>query len=166
MFGLTRRNADTAVARPERTEIRRWDPWSEFTRIRSEMDQLFGNFFGPIPRLTSEIDAFTPAADLYETADEVVVSAHLPGVSREDIHVEVIGDTLHISGESKPTVPEKDVTVHLAQSSYGKFDFRCSLPAEVKVEQVKATYRNGVLEIHLPKTEEAKPKPVEVKIEG
>jgi HSP20 family protein len=119
-----------------------------------------------MPRWTAGISTYTPAVDIYETADEVVLNAYLPGMSREDIHVEVLGDTIHISGESKPNLPEKDVTVHLAQGGFGQFDLRYTLPAEVKADQVKAVYRNGVLEIRLPKAESAKPQPVEVQIEG
>lgn len=166
MLGLARRNNKTALARPERTWIGRWDPWSEFSRIRSEMDRLFGELFGQTPRLFEGAGTFTPAVDLYETANEVVLNAYLPGMSREDIHLEVIGDTIHLWGESKSNVPEKDVTVYLAQGGFGRFDLRYSLPVEVKPEECKAVYRNGVLEVHLPKAESAKPRPVEVQIAG
>lgn len=166
MLGLKRRDHDTQIARPQIQDVTRWDPWSEFSRLRSDMDSLFGSVFGPMPRLEPSISAFTPAVDLYETADEVVLNVYLPGMSREDIHVKVLGDSIHISGESKANVPEKDVTVHLRQGGFGRFDLRYSLPVEVKAPEVKALYRNGVLEIRLPKAESAKPQPVEVAIEG
>ena len=166
MLGLTRRNEETALNRGSGTGMARWDPWNEFTRLRSEMDSLFGSLFGQTPRLFEGIRTFTPAVDLYETAAEVVLNAYLPGMSREDIHVEVTGNTIHISGESKPNVPEKDVTVHLVQGGYGRFDLQYSLPAEVDANQIRAIYRNGILEVRLPKAESAKPKPVEVQVEG
>jgi HSP20 family protein len=109
---------------------------------------------------------FTPAVDLYETAEEMVLHAYLPGMSREDIHLEVVGETLHLSGETKPRTPETEATVHLAEGNYGRFDFRYTLPVEVKTDQCKAVYRNGVLEVRLPKTEAARPKPVEITVEG
>jgi len=166
MLGLKRRDNETQLARPQTSDLGRWDPLSEFSRLRSDMDSLFGSLFGQAPRLTGSISAFTPAVDLYETADEVVLNVYLPGMSREDIHVQVLGETIHISGESKPNVPEKDVTVHLAQGGFGRFDLRYTLPVEVKAQEVRAAYRNGVLEIRLPKAESARPQAVEVPIEG
>jgi HSP20 family protein len=166
MLGLARRNTETAMPRPQPTEVGRWDPWSMFNQLQAEMERSFNSLFGPTPRWTEEFGAFTPAVDLYETGEELVLNAHLPGISREDVQVEILGDTIHITGETKRPVPEKDVTVHQAQSRYGKFDLRYTLPVEVKAEQVKAIYRNGVLEIRLPKVEAAKPKPVPVTIEG
>lgn len=168
MLGLTRHDGGTTLARTPSsgTTIGRWDPWSEFSRLRSEMDTLFDRFFGETPRLIQGIGTFTPAVDLYETPEELVLSAYLPGMSREDIHLEVVGDTLHLWGERKPITPEKDVTIHLAQGVSGQFDFRCGLPVEVKPDAVKAVYRDGVLEVRLPKAESAKPKPVEIRIQG
>ena len=166
MLGLRRRENETALTRPLDTEMTPWNPWAEFDRLRAEMDRLFGGMLGPPPRLPEGYGAFRPAVDMYETADELVLNAHLPGMSREDIHLEVVGDTIHLSGETKGNLPEKDVTVHRAEGSYGRFDVRCTLPVEVKPEECKAVYRNGMLELRLPKTEAAKPKPVEIRIEG
>jgi HSP20 family protein len=166
MLGLTRRNPETALAQPPRPAMERWNPWGEFDRIRAEMDRLFGGLVGTAPRWTVEPGVFTPTVDLYETTDEVVVNAYLPGMSREDIHLEVMGNTLRLYGETKPAVPEKDVTVHLAEGTYGRFEFRYALPVEVKAEECRAAYRNGVLEVRLPKAESAKPKPVEIRVEG
>jgi HSP20 family protein len=164
MLGLTRRN-ETALTRPT-TAATRWDPWGEFDRLRTEMDQMFDRFLPRTARWSEASPVFSPAVDLYETADDVVLNAYLPGMSREDIHLEVLGDTIHIWGESKPNIPEKDVTVHLVQGGFGQFDFRYRLPVEVSAEGCKATYRNGVLEIRLPKSEAAKPRSIEVQIAG
>jgi HSP20 family protein len=166
MLGLARRNGETAVPRPERAELTRWDLWNEFHRLREEMDRLFGGVIGPIPRLAGGQTGYTPAVDLYETAEEVVLNAYLPGMSREDIHLEVVGEILHLTGETKPQVPEQDTTVHLAEGKFGRFDFRYTLPVEVKAAECTAIYRNGVLEVRLPKTEAARPKPVEITVEG
>lgn len=166
MLGLTRRDGEAAVARPYAATPTRWDPWSDFNRIRSEMDTLFDRFFGPGPRYGETAAGFAPAVDLYETKEEFVLNAYLPGLSREDIHLEVIGATLHIWGERKSLLPEKEAVIHIAQGGQGTFDFRYTLPVEVKAEEVKATYRNGVMEVRLPKAEWARPRPVEVQIEG
>jgi HSP20 family protein len=167
MFGLTRQNGETRLARPAAAGISRWDPWSEFNRIRQEMDNLFGGFVGVAPRATTEaFGMWAPSVDLYETADDIVLNAYLPGMSREDIHLEVLGSTIHLSGESKANIPDEGTTVHFTQGGYGRFDLRYRLPAEVSADQVKATYRNGVLEVRMPKAESAKPRAVEVQIEG
>lgn len=165
MLGLTRRNGETALTRPLGTTLGRWDPWGDFNRIRAEMDSLFERFFGQMPRYAEGI-GFAPAVDLYETKEEFVFNIALPGMSREDIHLEVIGNTVHVWGERKTALPEQDAVIHLAQSGTGAFDFRYTLPVEVKTDQVKATYRNGVMEIRLPKADWARPKAIEVQIEG
>jgi HSP20 family protein len=166
MLGLRRRDEETALARPLGTEAVPWNPWTEFDRLRAEMDRLFGGVLGPPPRLMRGLGTFTPAVDMYETADEVVLNAYLPGISREDIHLELVGDTIRITGEIKTAVPEKEVTVHQAEGAYGRFDLRYALPVEVKPEACKAVYRNGMLEIRFPKAEAAKPKPIEIRVEG
>lgn len=172
MLGLKRRENETAPARPLGTEPAAWDPWKEFTRIRTEIDHLFGEVLGTPPRLLEAgypkagEGAFVPAVDIYETAEEVVLNVHLPGISREDLRLELVGDTLHLTGETKPAVPEKEVRVHRAEGAYGRFDLRYEMPVEVKPEECKAVYRNGMLEIRLPKSEAAKPKPVEIRVEG
>jgi HSP20 family protein len=166
MLGLTRRDGDPIPARREKAEVTCWDPWGEFNRLQTEMDRLFTGLFRPAPRLMEGIPAFTPAVDVYETAEELVLNAHLPGMSREDIHVEVLGDTLRMSGETKAAVPEKEVTVHVLEGGYGRFDLRYTLPVEVKTDACKATYRNGVLEVRLPKVEEVKAKPIEIRVDG
>jgi HSP20 family protein len=166
MLGALRRNGETALTRPRTEVVPRWDPWEEFAQIRTEMDRLFSGLFGPTPRWTEGASTFTPAVDLYETTEEVVLNTYLPGISREDLHIDVTGDTIRIIGETKSAVPEREVTVHVAQGGYGKFDFRYGLPLEIKPDQVKATYRNGVLEVRLPKAEVAKPRPVQVQIDG
>jgi HSP20 family protein len=170
MLGLTRRDGEPIPARPGKVEGKtipeRWDPWSEFTRLQTEMDRLFTGLLRPAPRVMEGIPTFAPAVDLYETAEEVVMNAYLPGISREDIHLEVIGDTLRIAGETKAAVPEKDVTVHALEGGYGRFDLRYTLPVAVKTEACKAIYRNGVLEVRMPKVEEVKAKPIEIRVEG
>lgn len=170
MLGLKRR--ESGMVRPAGEA--RWDPWGEFSRIRAEMDRLFSSLFGStgtfgpalLPGWAETTGTFVPAVDLYETPREFVCFISLPGMTREDIHVEVEGDVLHISGERKPPVLEKEAFAHQVQNSYGRFDLRYTLPAEVNAEAIKAVYRNGVLEVRLPKVEAAKPKPIEVRVES
>lgn len=166
MLGLTRRKDVAPMTRPQITEFGLLDPWAEFNRFRTEIDPLFRAFFGPIPRELEGTGTFTPAVDLYETAEELVLHAYLPGVSQEDIHLEVAGDTIRLRGERKPIVPETDVTVHQAQSGYGTFDLQYVLPVDVQTERCTAAYRNGILEVHLPKVEAARPRTVEIHVAG
>jgi HSP20 family protein len=166
MLGLTRGKGTAPLARAPRPEIGRYDPWTELNRFRGEIDPFFRAFFGPPFRAMEESGVFTPPVDLYETAEELVLHVYLPRLSREDVHLEVEGDTIHLWGETKPTVPEKEVTIHLAQGGYGAFDLRYRLPVEVQTEKCAATYRNGILEVRLPKVEAARPRKVEIRVEG
>jgi HSP20 family protein len=166
MFGLARRGNEVPLARPTGPEMLLWEPWPEFERLRAEMDRLFGGVMSAPKDWPAEGKAFMPTVDLYETENELVMNAYLPGLSPEDIHLEVLGDTLRLTGETKSNVPEKEVTVHRAEGAYGRFDLRYTLPVEVKAEECRATYRNGMLEVHMPKVEIAKPTPVEVRVEG
>jgi HSP20 family protein len=172
MLGATRRNGDPpatrvpAVPRPPMAGIGRYDPWSEFNRMCADMDRFFGGLLGPALPRTEEFSGYTPPVDLYETAQEVALNVYLPGMTQEDIQLEVTGDIIHIAGECKPTVPDKTTAVYQLQGGYGRFAVRYFLPVEVKPEQVKATYRNGVLEVRLPKVEAAKPKSIAVHVAG
>jgi HSP20 family protein len=172
MLELTRRNGETG--RPERhgntlpaaNPIGHWDPWNEFSVLNGALDRLFTGLFGTVPRPAEGKTTFHPEIDLYETAEELVVNAYLPGVNREDLHLEVLGDTLRITGEVKPNIPEASTRVYVAQGRCGKFDLRYTLPIEIIAEKVKATYRRGVLQVRLPRAKVARPSQVEVQIEG
>jgi HSP20 family protein len=166
MFGLAPSKDAAPVTRPRQTEFGRWDPWVELNRFRTEIDPFIRAFFGPTSRQIGGSGTFTPPVDLYETTEELVLQVYLPGMSREDVHLEVVGDAIHLWGESKPIVPEKEVTVHLTGGYYGSFDLRYTLPVEIQSERATATYRGGILEVHLPKVENARPRSVEIRIEG
>jgi HSP20 family protein len=166
MSALTQSKDAARVPRPRHTEFGRWDPWAELDRVRTEIDPFFRAFLGPTPRQIEGYRAFTPPVDLYETAEELVLRVYLPAMSREDVHLEVVGDTIHLWGESKPVVPEKEFTVHLTGGYCGAFDLRYALPVEVQSERCTATYRGGVLEVHLPKVETARPRRVQIEVEG
>lgn len=106
-----------------------------------------------------------PAIDVYEEQDDIVVKADLPGVTKDDIEVNVTGSTLTIKGEKKKEEETKDQDFHRWERSYGSISRSVDLPAEVKSDQVKATLKDGVLEVRLPKTEHAKKQRVTVKVE-
>jgi len=125
-----------------------WRPFEELERIRRDFDRLMEEFIAkeePAERV------FAPALDVYETDGEVVVKAELPGVKKEDVEVLVRDNNLIIRGEKKEEKEEKTETYHRVERVYGKFERVVALPAEVKLEGVKAEFKDGVLEIRLPK---------------
>jgi HSP20 family protein len=106
-------------------------------------------------------------ADVYETADDITVEMAVPGVSPEDININVTGDTLTISGESKKEEEHKDKkrNYYQKQIRYGSFAQSVALPAGVQADKADASFRNGILKITLPKAEEAKPKRIQIKVD-
>jgi HSP20 family protein len=104
--------------------------------------------------------------DVHETTDELVVTSSLPGVRSEDIDVTIQGNMLRIQGETKPPEHAKDEQVHRRERRYGRFFREITLPSTVKSDSVRAEFDNGVLTLHLPKTEEAKPRRIQVQSGG
>lgn len=136
-----------------------WNPFAELERIRREFDRLIEEMW---PR--EEVErAFAPAVEMYETDNEIVVKAELPGVKKENIEVSIKDNTLHIRGEKKEEREEKTETIHRLERVYGKFERVLTLPVDVKAEEVKAEYKDGILEIRLPKSEVSKEKKIEIK---
>ena len=105
-----------------------------------------------------------PSMDVEETQNEIVVRAELPGLKKEEIHLRAEGDALVLTGERKQEAETKDKTLHLVERSYGKFHRVIQLPAEVDGACASAGYEEGVLTIHLPKREEAKPREISIEV--
>jgi len=132
----------------------RWDPIAEADMLRSEMDRLFDRLrFRPSlgTRTWSEVD-WTPALDIEENDSQLVVRAELPGMKREDIKVSGSNDSLCISGERHFDGEEKTKTYRRVERAYGKFQRCLSLPSDIEWDKSRAVYRDGVLELTLPKT--------------
>jgi len=143
----------------------RWDPWGDFTDLRRQMDAWFHQAAMNSSRLFGEGYHFVPPVDLYETPDEFVLLCYLPGMSQQEIQVEVTGDTVSISGERRSAIPEAEgITIHQLHGAYGQFSAAYTLPLPIQGEAVQATYQNGVLELRLPKVEAARPRTVAVQI--
>lgn len=106
-----------------------------------------------------------PSIDVYEEKDSVVVKAELPGMTKEDIEVNLAGENLTITGEKKEDTEVKEDNYYRRERSYGSFLRTVALPSEVKNDEIKASFKDGVLEIRMPKTEDAKKKSVSVKID-
>jgi HSP20 family protein len=106
-----------------------------------------------------------PALDVYEEKDIVVIKAELPGLLKEEIDLNITGSTLTLRGEKKKEEEVKEEDYYCRERYYGSMTRTVELPTEVKADQVKATFKDGVLEVRLPKTEEAKQKTIKVKID-
>jgi len=145
-------------------DLIQWKPFREVSRLRSEMDRLWDEYFGAGRRAFRPMEeAWLPAVDVSETGDKITVKAEIPGMEAKDIDISMVGDTLVIKGEKKAEKEEKDENYHMVERSYGSFSRSMKLPATVDPDNVDASYKNGVLTIVLPKKEEVKPKPIEIK---
>lgn len=139
-----------------------FDPIREMATLRSMVDQVFDNM------LSRQLEGWRGydwmAVDMYQTNDEVVVKAVLPGVKPEDIQVSVANQVLTIRGEVKEEKVREDATYHIRERRSGMITRSIQLPVDVVVEKAKAEYENGILTLILPKAEEMRPKTISVKV--
>jgi HSP20 family protein len=147
--------------------LARWDPFREMMTLREAMDSLFenalvGQWSNGQPGERQAADFGLPL-DVSENEDNFVIKASVPGVNPEDIEVTVNGDVLTIRGEMKQEQEKNNERYHMRERRFGTFARSVSLPAAVKADQVEAEYHNGVLMLTLPKTEEVKPKRIQIK---
>ncbi len=142
--------------------LTKWEPFSDLVSLRDDMDRLFETFFGQNPE--DREGFWTPILDIEESNGNIVVKAEIPGMEKDEIKVSVRNNMLSISGERKQKIETKDKTFHRIERSYGKFSRTITLPSEVDADKIKAAYKDGVLNITLPKPESMKPKQIEVEI--
>jgi len=133
----------------------------QYDLLQNEMNRLFDNFFGTQRRTTGS-NVF-PSLNAYQDAENLYVTAELPGIDVSDIEINVEGDTLHIKGERKLTNTDKDVRYHRQERGSGQFSRTIHLPFPVNSETVTAEMKLGVLTISLPKADEAKPRKINIK---
>jgi HSP20 family protein len=110
------------------------------------------------------LSGWTPAMDVYEDRENFYVKAELPGMKKEDINISLHNGALSISGERKSETTHEDSASHRTERFFGRFQRSVSLPSAVAADKVKAQYKDGVLTVTLPKTEEAKPKQIDVNV--
>ncbi len=138
-----------------------WEPMREMVTLREAMDRLFDDSF---TRPFGLADGWhSPAIDLYQTDEEVVVKAALPGVKADEVQIHVAGDVLTIKGETKEQHESKQKNYHLREQRWGAFERSVVLPTAVVADKAKAEFEDGVLTVTLPKAEEVKPKMITVK---
>ncbi len=144
-------------------ELTPWKPVSELSNLRKEMDRLWSEFFGESD-IAPRSEGWVPAVDVSETKDAVIVKAEVPGMDPKDIDVSLSGDTLIIKGEKKEEKEEKDENFYRIEMRRGSFQRAIRIPVPVDKDKIEAKYEKGILKIKLPKTEETKPKQIEVKV--
>ena len=144
----------------------RWEPfmgrnvWSGLAHMQNRMSRLFDDLDMDSE---SSIVNWSPRVEITELEDRFVVSAELPGMSRDDIKIELKDNILSISGEKSTEHDKKDRKLHIGERIYGSFNRSFHIPSHVKGDKINAGFKNGVLTISLPKVEEAKPKQIEIK---
>lgn len=150
-----------------------WRPFSELPRWEREMDRMMEDFFGRrfLPRWperwfrTEGLQLHAPAVDVFEEKDEIVVKAEIPGIEKDSIEVNLSDHILTIKGEKKQEEEVKEENYYRSERSYGSFVRTLELPKDVQADKVKATFKNGVLEVRMPKTEQAKAREIKVKVD-
>ncbi len=144
--------------------IMRREPFSELMSLRQAMDKLFeDSFVRPSRFLAAFGETAAPAIDAYQTPNEVVVKAAMPGVNPEDINIDITGDTLTIKGETKTEEEIKKEDYLYQERRYGGFSRSLVLPSGLRADKAEANLENGILTLTIPKAEEAKPKTIKIK---
>lgn len=133
--------------------------WQEMNRLQRDMNRLFGHMSTNRERVTQTY----PAINIWADENSALITAEIPGVNRDDMELNVTGDTLSIMGERIHDELPEGAKYHRNERSYGKFNRNIQLPYTVDVDKVKASFKNGVLEIVLPRVEAEKPKKITVK---
>lgn len=143
------------------TKFERWDPFDELTTLRNRMDRLWS-------RMTVEDEPalanWSPTADVVETKDDIVIKAELPGIEAKNVDVQIENGVLSIQGERNAEKDTEEKGFRRIERSYGSFFRSFALPPNVEAEKIAATFMNGVLEVRLPKKEEAKPRSIKVEV--
>lgn len=147
--------------------IVKWRPMREMVSIQDEMNWLFDRFFSRDILDGEEFiypAQWSPSVDISESKDEFVLSAELPGMSKDDIQVTYVDSSLKIEGERRQEKEQKNVNVHRVERDHGKFCRSFQLPTAIQPNKISADFKDGILTIRLPKAEEDRPKAIDVKI--
>jgi HSP20 family protein len=148
-----------------RWQTPQWGTLGRWTDLRQELDRLFESPFSEIARATQMLSGWTPALDVYEDKDNVYVKVELPGMKKENIELSLHDGMVSISGERKSDARHEEAEACRSERFYGRFQRTVSLPTTVMADKVKASYKDGILTVTLPKTDEAKPKQIDVSVD-
>ncbi len=152
------------IVKWQRPTLTSWPGFGRLSDLRDDIDRLFESPLGELTRTANLLSGWTPALDVYEDKDNFTVKAELPGMKKEDIEVSLLDGTLTISGERKSESKHEDAEVYRTERYFGRFQRTVSLPTAVAADKIKAAYKDGLLTVTLPKTEEAKPRQIEVAV--
>jgi HSP20 family protein len=146
--------------------LTRWTPFAEFASLHRDLDSLFGRVFDETarPQMVDSVGALTPTANVKRDGDKWMISMAIPGISPEQVEIDVVGRTLRVRGERGAEKDGDTVQPILNEISYGRFEREFTLPEDIDSEKVQATYRHGMLELMLPLKENAKPRRIEVDV--
>ena len=144
------------------SNLTRWEPVREMMTLREAMDRLFDDAFTR-PVNLRDGGWSSPAIDMYQTDDEVVVKAALPGFKADEVQINVTGEVLTLRGEMKHEEEKKDKAWHIREQRWSSFERSITLPTDVKADKAAADFENGILTVTLPKAEEVKPRTITVK---
>ena len=140
-----------------------WDPYRELSTLQDRFSRVFG---GGLPRRERDeelsLGAWIPPVDIVEEKDRILMTAELPGFKENEIEIQMEGGVLTLRGERKSETEKEGRTFHRMERSYGQFVRSFTLPNNVDRERIKANFANGLLEIELPKLEEAKPRQIKI----
>jgi HSP20 family protein len=150
--------------RPFGSTIDRWDPFRDLGDVQTEMNRVFDSFFGRAPQPALGERLWAPPVDVHETREDLVITAELPGVNEKDIHLSITGEVLTLRGERTLGQEVTQDSHYRLERWYGKFERTLPLPIPVQADKVKATYRDGVLRVMLPKAEEVKPREIKIDV--
>jgi HSP20 family protein len=141
--------------------LMKWEPFEGLTTLRREMDRLFENFSGPqrFWERSSE-----PAVEVSDTKDAVLVKAQVPGMSKDNIQVNITDDMLTLKGEFKEEEKKEEKNYYRQEFRYGAFTRTIALPSAVQADKATAQLKDGILEISIPKSEQAKAKQIPVNV--
>jgi HSP20 family protein len=137
-------------------DVKPYKPFGELASLREEMDKIWNRFFGEWPTMEPFRGEWSPSVDVSETKDALLVKAEVPGMDAKDIDISLSNDVLTIKGKKEQEKEEKEENYHRIERSYGSFTRSIRLPREVQSDKIKASYKNGVLTINLPKSGEGK----------
>ena len=154
----------SAITRYKTPAPSAWQPFSPLLGLKSELDRLFENQLAEFPFGGELLRSWNPAVDVLEDKDSITVKAEVPGMKKEDIDVTLDNGVLSISGERKSEKKHDDARGHRMERFVGSFRRSVTLPSAVKADKVEAQYKDGVLTITLPKSDEARRKQIEIKV--
>ena len=145
--------------------IQQLDPFRELTDFQTEIDRDFDTYFGVRRRTAAAERTWVPPIDVYETGDHLVVVVELPGVREKDIHLSITGDdVLSLRGQRGIAAEAREEHYHRIERWSGPFERHVQLPIPVQAERIRASYRDGVLEVRLPKLDEVKPREIPIEV--